>query len=452
MVAFPSCTQRKGSQFEIYKINKPQDYSDFTDNQHSTIRDNTNISKQNIMMSPSAPKAIVVGGSLAGLFAGNLLRANGWDVHIYERSSQNRLNSRGGGIVLQPDILAAFEQAGIPYQYDSMGVVAHERVHLDREGRVEHRSATRQMLTSWNLIFDKLYHHFPNERYHIGQPVVGIKQNSDSVTATFADGSTQTADLLVGADGARSVVRKVLLPDVKARYSGYIAYRGLVPESELDAATAKVLTDRFVLYQFPDSHLLQYVIPGEDGSSLEVGERQFNWVWYVNYDEQTELPILLTDNTGKQRDLSLPPGAMASVVQQHMRDYANKVLPPPLQRLIEATKEPFIQSVMDLNVDHMAHGRVALVGDAAFMPRPHTASGVSKGAANAMSLADALKASGNNIVPGLKRWETGQLRLGWNLEKRGQAIGRQSQFMYGQGRHLGIPLKDDETRKNDGDL
>ncbi len=53
--------------------------------------------------SPSTPRALVIGGSLGGLFAGNLLRRLGWDVDIFERSTQD-LDSRGGGIVLQPDV------------------------------------------------------------------------------------------------------------------------------------------------------------------------------------------------------------------------------------------------------------------------------------------------------------------------------------------------------------
>ncbi|MEM9152706.1 MAG: hypothetical protein AAGB19_19925 [Cyanobacteria bacterium P01_F01_bin.3] len=139
-----------------------------------------------------------------------------------------------------------------------------------------------------------------------------------------------------------------------------------------------LLTERFVFQQVPNSHILQYVIPGED-ESLVPGKRRFNWVWYVNYDEVTELPEILTDKTGQQRDASVPPGLMAPAIEQQMRDYANQMLAPPFQTLVKATRKPFVQTIRDLGVPQMAFGQVALVGDAAFIPRPHTAAGVLRG-------------------------------------------------------------------------
>lgn len=59
------------------------------------------------------PRALVVGGSLAGLLAATTLRAAGWKADVFERSPQP-LESRGGGLVLQPDVLEAFRFAGIP--------------------------------------------------------------------------------------------------------------------------------------------------------------------------------------------------------------------------------------------------------------------------------------------------------------------------------------------------
>ncbi len=70
---------------------------------------------------------------------------------------------------------------------------------------------------------------------------------------------------------------------------------------------------------------------------LVPGERRFNWVWYVNYDETTELPRVLTDKNGKQRDYSIPPGMMADDVEREMRQYAQRVLVEPCQKLIAAT-------------------------------------------------------------------------------------------------------------------
>jgi 2-polyprenyl-6-methoxyphenol hydroxylase-like FAD-dependent oxidoreductase len=383
-------------------------------------------------MKPTGNRAIVIGGSLAGLFAGTLLRSIGWEVDIYERSP-HMLESRGGGVVLQPEVVEAFQQAGIPH--DALGVVAHERYYLQRYGGI-YRMPMRQTLTSWNFLYGSMRRHFPDAHYHQGKVLKNFQPGGEQIIATFADGTHEIGDLLIGADGPNSTIRQLLLPTHIPQYAGYIGYRGLVNEQDLDLETAAIFTERFVFYQFPNSHILQYVIPGENESLLK-GERRFNWVWYVNYDETTELPRILTDSTGKKRDYSVPPGMIAPAVEQEMRSYANRVLVPPFQKLVAATKEPFVQAILDLGVPQMAFGRIALVGDAGFIPRPHTAASVSKGAFNAIALADALVAQNHNVPKALKVWETDQLRLGMHLWKTGENLGEISQFMYGKERTEG---------------
>ncbi|WP_193196814.1 FAD binding domain-containing protein [Nostoc sp. MG11] len=381
-------------------------------------------------LEPTGNRAIVIGGSLGGLFAGMMLRSIGWQVDIYERSAHD-LDSRGGGVVLQPDVVEAFQRAGIDTQ--ALGVVAHERYYLNPNGSIAQPMPMRQMLTSWNLLYGSMRRHFPAQHYHAGKQLSDIHQASEKVTATFTDGTRETADLLIGADGPNSTVRHQFLSDVHYQYAGYVAYRGLVNEADLEAEAATLFTERFVFYQFPNSHILQYVIPGE-GESLELGKRRFNWVWYVNYDEATELHRILTDKNGRQRDYSIPPGLLAADVEQEMRLYADTVLAPPFQKLVRATQEPFVQAILDLGVPQMTFGRVALTGDAAFIPRPHTAASTAKAAANAIALAEALVKHNHNVSKALKSWEPLQLAYGRQLMASCQQLGDRSQFSHGVSR------------------
>ena len=381
------------------------------------------------LVQPIDKRAIIIGGSLAGLFAGVLLRTIGWQVDIYERST-HKLDSRGGGVVLQADVIRAFKQAGIAT--DTLGVDATERYYIQQDGSIENL-AMRQTLSSWNILYRSMRKSFADEHYHQGKVLVEVQATVDKATAMFADGTTETADLLIGADGPNSTVRQQLLPNCQPSYAGYVAYRGLVDEADLPSTAAEIFTERFVFYDLPNSHILAYVIPGEN-ESLILGKRRFNWVWYVNYDEQTELANILTDKNGKLRAHSIPPDLMAADVEKTMRDYANLVLIEPFKTLVAATKSPFVQAILDLEVPQMAFATIALIGDAAFIPRPHTAASTAKAAANALSLIQALVTNHHDVNAALQSWQIEQLAYGRQLCAHGQRLGNHSQFSYGRGR------------------
>jgi 2,6-dihydroxypyridine 3-monooxygenase len=134
----------------------------------------------------------------------------------------------------------------------------------------------------------------------------------------------------------------------------------------------------------------------------------------------------LTDNTGQRREISLPPGATSERHIAEMRATAAARLPEPMANVVLAIEQLFLQVIYDIEIPHMAFGRVCLVGDAAFVARPHAAAGTAKAAADAWALAQAL-ADEKDVVTALRNWESGQLDVGQQLLERTRRIGRRSQ-------------------------
>ena len=370
--------------------------------------------------SASSPRALVVGGSLAGLFAATTLRAAGWDVAVFERSPQ-ALESRGGGLVLQPDVLEAFRFAGIDLD-PLLGVASDDRIYLDADDRVISRTFMPQTQTSWNKLYSTMLDALPDHTVHSGERLVSFQQSGDKVMALFASGRIESGDILIGADGAMSSVRTQLLPPSRPAYAGYVAWRGLVAEPMLGANAADRLGSAFAFQQGRDHLFLEYRIPGADGST-EAGRRRWNWVWFRKVPEGTALTRLLTDRHGAAHTFSLPPGEVDVARVRELRQAALECLAPSFSALVLATEEPFLQAIIDLTVPRMVSGRVVLIGDAAFVPRPHTAGGAAKAANDARTLAQALRGGVRDLPDRLAQWETGQLAAGNAMCAWGVSVG-----------------------------
>ena len=371
------------------------------------------------MKHSDVPKALVIGGSLGGLFAATALRAIGWQVDIYERSPA-AMDSRGGGIVLQADVLHHFRYACV-HPAGALGVRSHDRLYLDRAGSVVHKEPMPQTQTSWNTLYSSLFSAFAAEHYHRGKTLVDLTQSEQRVTAIFADGSTAEADLLIGADGAGSTVRSVVLPGTVPSYSGYVVWRGLVDEERLPDFAKVQLYEDFVFQQDPESLMLEYMVPSVSGS-VNPGERRFNWLWYLKAAQGAELDAVLTDSNGHRRSHSIPPGALAIGQDAYIREMGERQANPAFRELIRQTKDIFVQAILDLNVPQMVFGRVLLTGDAAFVPRPHTAGSTAKAARNALALAQAIDDIGD-LDKALLAWQQQQLAEGKRMGDWGVSMG-----------------------------
>lgn len=370
-------------------------------------------------------KIIVIGGSIGGLSTGIALKCKGFSVEIYERSS-TRMQDRGAGLVIQPDMMNYLMQHRISPK-EVFGVPALERQVLDSKGRavLKHKNGTT--FTSWSYIWKQLKEHFPQQDYFYGYELSGIKQTGNFPTAVFKNGETKQADLIIGADGYGSVVREHFLPGLDPKYAGYIAYCGLVSESDLTDEEVSFFARKFSIYPYQNSHILCYMVPGAKGE-LSKGKRQYNWVWYVNKTTE-ELNEILTDKNGMKRKYAVPPSFLSSGSIDDLYSLADKELPKILKDRIYQTENPFVQVIVDLTVPKMYEDRTAILGDAASVVRPHTASGTAKAYRDAIALADCLFYHNSDIDKALPQWNDQQLR-----ETRGLTIhGRQLALRSGLG-------------------
>jgi 2-polyprenyl-6-methoxyphenol hydroxylase-like FAD-dependent oxidoreductase len=353
--------------------------------------------------------AIVVGGSLGGLLAANLLHRQGWDVRVVERVGEE-LVGRGAGIVTHPELDAVLARIDIRPE-DGVGVPVAGRVAFARDGSVLGRLPLPQVTTAWGRLYALLRAAFPADRYAFARGVERVATDDDAATLHFADGTSMRADLVVAADGIRSTIRAQLAPAAEPVYAGYVAWRGLVDEAALSPATHAAIFESFAFSLPEQEQMLGYPVAGA-GDSVRPGERRYNFVWYRPADAEAALPRLLTDTTGRRHAHSIPPNLLRPEAVAEVRRAAREVLAPQFAEVVEKTAQPLIQPIFDLESERLAFGRVVLLGDAAFVARPHCGMGVTKAGGDARSLADALAATPADIPAALARYERERLDFG----------------------------------------
>jgi 2-polyprenyl-6-methoxyphenol hydroxylase-like FAD-dependent oxidoreductase len=364
-------------------------------------------------------RALVIGGSMSGLFAALLLRRAGWDVDVYERV-ESELAGRGAGIVAQPEMIEILRSFGL--DTGDLGVLVKVRKILDAEGRIVSRRECPQVMTSWERVYRILRDRFGPERYHRGRSLKGFTQDAKSVTAHFADGSAVEGDLLVGADGLRSTVRQQCLPDVTPLYAGYVAWRAMIAEDAMSPAIRDALPfDEMTFCLPPGEQIIGYPVAGPD-NDLRVGHRRYNVIWYRPAEEATELQRLLTDEHGVTHAISIPPTLIRREAVAAMREAAERLLAPQLRDVVRLFDEPLLQPIYDLESPRLAFGRVGVVGDAAFVARPHVGAGVSKAAGDAAAIVSALAAHGD-VAPALQQFEKERLPIGARIIERARHLG-----------------------------
>ncbi len=261
----------------------------------------------------------------------------------------------------------------------------------------------------------------PAACYQLAAQVVRVESRADGVSATLAGGEVLHGDLLVAADGIRSSVRAQLAPDVQPAYAGYVAWRGVCDEASLSRHTRATLFEHFG-FGLPDGEqMIGYPVAGAD-NSVEPGARRWNFVWYRPAAEGAELDALMTDADGVHHPGGITPQQVSWRQVAAARAAARARLAPQFAEIVEKTPAPFLQPIYDLVSPQFAFDRIALLGDAAVVARPHVGMGVAKAGDDAMALAESIALEGAT-PQALRRYAALREPVGASVAERARRLG-----------------------------
>lgn len=176
-------------------------------------------------------------------------------VYVLERSTSQALQSEAAGLVVGPE-LHAFIERYVP-NHPEYTTVAEKVKIMDANGKVIQTVPPKHPLrfTSWKFVYDMLKEtllesdeKIPIASYQSHTVVQDVCEKGKKMVVTSSDLTTaeihvQEADLVIAADGAHSKIRNKLCPGTSPQYSGYVGWRGRVPESALSAETRKALVN-----------------------------------------------------------------------------------------------------------------------------------------------------------------------------------------------------------------
>ena len=371
------------------------------------------------------PHAVVIGGSVGGLFAANLLQASGWRVSVVERTAQD-LSDRGASVATTDELLRVLRRID-PRTDDSIGVETRSRICMDCRGKVVDEASVDGLLSAWSRIYRPLKAAFPIANYLTGTGLERVEQAPGEITAILADGQRLSADLLVAADGLHSTVRRQLLPGATPAYAGYVVWRIVLGERQIPPPIHAEIFARMTFCFLDREMVLCLPVAGAEPR----GEHRFQIAWYRPADEAA-LADMCTDESGRRHGMSIPPPLIRRDLIESAKADAAATLAPQIAELVALAPQPILQPIFDCETPQMGFDRVALLGDAAFVARPHVGAGVTKAALDAECLTQALADHGNDVRSALADYDQKRQPAGRRLVARGRHLGA----------HLGTRIRD----------
>ena len=370
-------------------------------------------------------KIAIIGGGIGGLAAAlGLLRA-GFDVQVYEQAP--RITEIGAGIQISPNASRLLHRLGVRASMDKAGVFP-KGVHQRRwdDGSTLQRAPLGPEVEA---TFGAPYYHFhradlanlladamPQERIHTSHKLVGLEPQGERVVAAFDNGQRIEADVLLGADGIHSRVRAALYGPEKPRFTGCVAWRGLVPAGRIRHLDIEVVSHNWM---GPSAHVVHYWV---------AGGRMMNVVCVVERGDWTQESW--TDR-----------GEVADVLARYDGWH------PMVRGLIAAFPETYIWALHDRDqLAQWSDGRVTLLGDACHPMLPMMAQGAAQAIEDGAALASLLAAMSDDVPGALKRYEALRKPRASRLQELSRA--NRTRFHLPDGPEQ---QKRDEAMRNAGD-
>jgi 2-polyprenyl-6-methoxyphenol hydroxylase-like FAD-dependent oxidoreductase len=337
-------------------------------------------------------KALIVGAGIGGLAAGVALQRSGWQVRIYERAASPR--ELGFALALAPNAMAALEELGLSRVIAAAGVTATTFEIRRTDGRLIRRFTAPPggvgVIALRAALHGALLQSVGEDSLALGAAAASFIDDGAEVLLKLEDELTDRGDLLVGADGVSSVIRRLLHPDEPPpAASGFFAVRGLA------RGAAAHLGDRAGVGYLGDGIEAAMVRASPDAI-----------YWYLSL---------------MARDVLDWPRAPHHIVDRLTRQF------DPDFRAIAAATAP-----ADMRFDELFErpplrtwgaGRVTLLGDAAHPLLPHTGQGAAQALEDAVALGLVLRGD-DDLVDALREYERVRSRRTRRLIAMGPRIAR----------------------------
>jgi salicylate hydroxylase len=349
-------------------------------------------------MTHSKPSIAIIGGGIGGLSAALSLLDAGLDVHVYERA--RTISEIGAGIAVSPNATRILYRLGLAPALERSGVKTlawHNRRWDD--GRTLLRSPLAGVMEAafgfplYHIhradLIDALLRAVPPERVHTGHALKTFVEHGDQVEAEFENGAQTRADALVGADGIHSTVRQLLFGPEQPRFTGCVAYRGLVPAERL----AHLDLERTAqIWMGPARHFVHVYVRND----------------LINFVAVLEQDAWKKESWSERGEVA---DALAAFEGWH----------PQVRAILSAVDETYLWGLFDRKpMPRWSVGRVTLLGDACHPMLPFKAQGAAQAIEDGATLAACLSNIGaRDVSAALPRYEA--LRLARTARVQGDS-------------------------------